>query len=438
LVFDRQGLRALGRKELPITPGGFRLLQVAFLDLLQHFRPLRSRVLNAIRSVSIPPSTHDEIGHFYLAQTGRSHFAATGIRDCRMLRGGIIATIQPVGRMSMARLGLSLLAAIACLFAGADVRAQSSDRGVISGTVYYAGSHKPVENITVELQSPEGGLISPQSTTGTGFFEFRNLSRGIYVVSIRVQGYEPVSESVDLSFTSDRGMEIYLTPRRDNAPGPKPGPTVSSHELTMSPKARELVESGKRKLYQDKDVHGALEDFQQAVQIAPDYYEAYNQMGMASLSINERQDAEKSFRKSIELSGDKYGDADVNLGAMLLDKGDNPGGEKLLRHGVQLNPNSFLGYYELGRAQLNQQRIPEALKSAQQARSLAPNVPLVYRLLSNVHLKEKDYPALLSDLDAYIKLDPDSPAGIRARQLREEVQKKLAKDAGAVPAAAKP
>src|SRR5207245_1121508 len=37
----------------------------------------RSRWLKAIRSVSMGPSATHESGHFYFAQTGHSHFAAT-------------------------------------------------------------------------------------------------------------------------------------------------------------------------------------------------------------------------------------------------------------------------------------------------------------------------------------------------------------------------
>jgi hypothetical protein len=39
----------------------------------------RSRWLKAIRSVSMGPSATYESGHFYFAQTGHSHFAATKI-----------------------------------------------------------------------------------------------------------------------------------------------------------------------------------------------------------------------------------------------------------------------------------------------------------------------------------------------------------------------
>jgi regulator of sirC expression with transglutaminase-like and TPR domain len=62
---------------------------------------------------------------------------------------------------------------------------------------------------------------------------------------------------------------------------------------------------------------------------------------------------------------------------------------------------------------------------------------MVYRLLSNIHLQQKDYPALLQDIDQYLKLDPDSPAGVRAKELREQVQHIMAVE-HPVPGTAKP
>ncbi|HYW98283.1 MAG TPA: hypothetical protein VE822_04160, partial [Candidatus Elarobacter sp.] len=41
------------------------------------FNRSRSRWLKVIRSVSMGPSDIHESGHFYFAQTGHSHFAAT-------------------------------------------------------------------------------------------------------------------------------------------------------------------------------------------------------------------------------------------------------------------------------------------------------------------------------------------------------------------------
>jgi tetratricopeptide (TPR) repeat protein len=295
----------------------------------------------------------------------------------------------------------------------------------LSGTVYYAGGSRPAENISVELHTTEGSMIAPQTTSSNGWFEFRGLPRGTYVIAINAAGFEPVNFNVDLALNSSRGNVIYLRPRPSNSTNAPHASPVSTHELSMPQKARTLMESGKRKVYTDKNVQAGLEDFQRAVAVAPGYYEAHYQIALADLILGQRDLAEKSFRKAIEVSGDKYGDADIGLGTAMLDKRDFSEGEKTIRRGIELSPDSWLGHYELGRALLNQDRIEDAEKAALQARSLAPNAAITYRLLSNIHLRQKNYPALLGDIDAYLKLDPDSPAGIRAKQMREEVQQKI-------------
>lgn len=296
----------------------------------------------------------------------------------------------------------------------------------LSGTVYYAGGNQPAEQVTVELRTPEGSIIAPQTTSSTGWFEFRGLPRGSYVIVINAAGFEPVNFNVDLALNSSRGNVVYLNPRPDRSAKLPGGRPVSVHELSIPLKARELMEAGKKKLYKDKNAKGSLANFQEAVETSPNYYEAHYQMAKAYLALGDRERAERSLRKAIEVSGDTYGEADVGLGTTMLDRGNFAEGEKTIRRGIELSPDSWLGHYELGRALLNENRIDEAEKAALQARSLAPNAAIVYRLLSNVHMQEKRYPALLEDLDAYLKLDPDSPAGIRAKQIRQEVQWKIA------------
>ena len=65
----------------------------------------------------------------------------------------------------------------------------------------------------------------------------------------------------------------------------------------------------------------------------------------------------------------------------------------------------------------------------QRAQSLAPSVPITYRLLANIHLRQKNYGALLDDLDAYVPLDPNSAVGLRAAKMREEVAQEADEEA---------
>jgi lipoprotein NlpI len=63
--------------------------------------------------------------------------------------------------------------------------------------------------------------------------------------------------------------------------------------------------------------------------------------------------------------------------------------------------------------------------AAEKPEQLAPQPPVVYRLLSIIYLRQKNYPALVSALHAYIELDADSPAEARAKGLRARAQRQL-------------
>lgn len=67
---------------------------------------------------------------------------------------------------------------------GADGQIVPEPR-TLSGTLYYAGGNQPAEHVNVELYASEGSIIAPQTTSSTGWFEFRGLPHGSYVIAIR-------------------------------------------------------------------------------------------------------------------------------------------------------------------------------------------------------------------------------------------------------------
>src|ERR1700678_719894 len=303
--------------------------------------------------------------------------------------------------------------------------AGSTNTVSVTGTVFSDSHNQRVSQASVRLCDSGGNQVSETVANGSGEFFFRGINRTTYILSVSANGFQSQDVHLDLSFGSDRGMSVYLKPLPGNSPAPAPASSVSTHEMSMPQKARDLVAAGEKKIYQAKNPQGGLQDLEQAIAIAPGYYEAYYQTAMAYVSLGKSAEAEKAFRQSIDISGDKYGEAAVGLGALLVNSGNSAEGEKDIRHGIELNPNFWLGYYELGRVLLSQKNFADAGKAGEQARSLAPGSPIVYRLLSNVHLSEKNYSALLQDLDAYIKLDPESPAGVRAKELRMQVAQKV-------------
>jgi tetratricopeptide (TPR) repeat protein len=294
----------------------------------------------------------------------------------------------------------------------------------IFGRAYDEQTQQILSRVEVTLRG-SGGMMQAQVVTNeSGRFDFGNLVRGDYQIEARMNGYQPYSAAVNVGGGESQGMTIYLK-RVPPSQETSSGSTVSAHELSMPKRARDLVYSGKQKVYYGKNLDGGLKDFQDAIAIAPDYYEAYYQIGMTYLELAKRDDAENNFRKSMELSKNTYGEPVIGMGTILLDKADNAGGEKMIRRGLDLSPNFWLGYYELGRACLAENQLAEAKKAGEQARSLMPNAAIIYRLLANVHIREKDYPALLDDIDAYLRIDPNSPAGAHAKEMRAEVIQKI-------------
>jgi len=305
------------------------------------------------------------------------------------------------------------------LCSASDVNAQSRH---ISGTVYYADTGQGAEHVFVDLQTAEGLIITTATTSATGDFSFLNLTPQVYQVSVRSQDYEPVSISVDLSFTSVNGQSVVLQKR--GTMGKKPaGQSVSAHMLSLPAKARDAYDKGNQDLYQKSDPKAAMGDFEKAVKAAPGFYEAFEGMGWTYAQMGKTSDAEKAFRKSVDISKDSYAPADVGLGAILLDTQRVLEAEKTLTHALELDAKSWRAYYERGRARLMQNNLEDALKDVQQAKALQPKAPSVYRLLAIIHMKQNNGVDLLDDLDSYIQLDPSSPAGQRAKELRDQVAK---------------
>jgi Tfp pilus assembly protein PilF len=299
----------------------------------------------------------------------------------------------------------------------------------LSGTVFADGSDRRIPQTHIVLCDDGGDPLEETTANDSGDFSFHGIRGGHYILRLQAAGFQPTDLHVDLSFASDRGMSIYLKPEQSASPPPTATQTISARELAIPDAARNLLASGKQKLYVSKNPKDALHDFQLAIKKAPSFYEAVYQTGMAYLALQQPEEAEKQFRKAVALSDQKYADADIALGTVLLQRNEPGEGEPLLRRGLASNPQSWPGQVELAKLEVARGHLAPALAAAQTAAQLAPQQSIVYRLLAVIYLQQKNYPALISALDSYIALDPGSPAGARAQELRGQAQKELDKSA---------
>ena len=293
---------------------------------------------------------------------------------------------------------------------------------IISGTVRRDDMDAPVSGVRLQLLTAAGNIAhSSVLTSDSGDFSFGPFAQGHYEIVAERDGYQPVRIEVEVSRYDQPNLIVRMR-KQLIAPNPA-GDLTTAHQLAIPQKARTAFEKGLAKADSRGDYKGAVLDFQRAINIYPDYYEAYAEMGTAYVRLKDFAAAEIALCLSIEMSAQKYVPPLMLLSMLLNDQNRSAEAELLARQVIAADPNAWRGQYELSRALLAQRRLPEAKVSAYAARDLKPDNPDIYLLLSEIHRHTQNPSALLQDIDAYLKLAPQGPAAPQVRKLREQLVK---------------
>src|SRR6266403_587603 len=199
---------------------------------------------------------------------------------------------------------------------------------------------------------------------------------------------------------------------------------VSVQELKMSGKAHKGFDKGTR-LLQKGDAAGSLPFFHQAIAEYPGHYKAYYNLGVAHYRLGHFADAEQAFQKSIDLTGGAYGPPQFAMGMVLCQEQEFHQAETVIMRGLDVDPGSATGKYFLGWAQFALNRLVDAEKSVQQALLRKASFAEAYFLLARIHQRQNNSPAVVQDLNAYLKLDPTNPGNVQARALLEKTQQAM-------------
>lgn len=193
------------------------------------------------------------------------------------------------------------------------------------------------------------------------------------------------------------------------------------------------------------DFETAIKFYDEALKIIPEFPEAEYQKGTAFLSLKKNDDAEKSFRRAVELRED-WTLPMAQLGSLLVGKNQFAEAEKLLIKATETDEQNFLAYSALTELRLKSNSSPEVLqtlltkiqsltsktgatasvwsaraalenklgdkKSAKQSvnRSLAiePNNISALNEKVEIALSENDFKGALENARNLVKLNPDS------------------------------
>ncbi|PYT01014.1 MAG: hypothetical protein DMF63_04955 [Acidobacteria bacterium] len=114
--------------------------------------------------------------------------------------------------------------------------------------------------------------------------------------------------------------------------------------------------------HEKSDFVHAIENYDKAIKLIPDFPEAELQRGNAYFSLGKLDDAETSFRRALELRED-WSLALANLGSVLVQKKHYAEAEKFLTHAIETDEQNFPAYAAMTELRLRTKAQPQVLKA---------------------------------------------------------------------------
>lgn len=133
-----------------------------------------------------------------------------------------------------------------------------------------------------------------------------------------------------------------------------------AQETGDDPDPLQLFNQG-QEAHEKGDFEKALKLYQQAIEVFPEFPEAEYQKGMALLSLNRTDEAEKSLRRAMELR-ENWTLPMTSLGVLLVQKNEFAEAESLLTKSIQLSGINFLAYSALTDLRIKTNAPPEKLR----------------------------------------------------------------------------
>ena len=323
--------------------------------------------------------------------------------------------------------------------AGPGRRTTRPARRAIQGQIVSDGSRRLEHPIAVNLETL-GVVRNTAYTDGNGNFVFDQLGGGEgFQVYVNAPGFKP--QRIDVT-TGPFSMGIAviilesLQADEDSLGDRRP---VDLRELLadIPDEAVELFEQAGEESAKDNHAR-ATERLEEAIEIAPDFYQAQNALGVEYERLGRKEDAIRHYLIAKDLSPNSAAPV-VSLGSIYLRDNDALNAEgrleearasldqafTYLEDAVERDPQSEFAQYYLGAAHYRTGAMDDALDRLNRALGLNEQFHDVRILLFNVYLAQRDYEAALFQLTTYLELYPDSPQKEAIEQAKTEMERQL-------------
>lgn len=300
--------------------------------------------------------------------------------------------------------------------------------------------------ILVSLERQSGQIVAQAFTDSRGVFTFRDLPTGdrtndnyVYLV-VSEEGYEPYRERLDSTVIrgGGGGYTIYLQPEGSTTGGPD-GTAVDVRQL-LAEIPEEAVEEYERALddIEDEDHDDAVERLERAVELAPDYYDAWIDLG-GQLNVLERYDDGKAAYQRASEVNPNGALAYVNLGALYYQEGERHAAtanafeametfaeaHASLQTALELDPISVAGHFYMGSTLYRMARFDEAESELRTTIDIAGGHAQARLMLINVFARQQRYNDALEQANRFLEEFPDAPERGSIERVQSQLEQAL-------------
>jgi predicted Zn-dependent protease len=291
-------------------------------------------------------------------------------------------------------------------------------RSFIHGTLY-GPDGAPLGGVLVEVRDLSTGIVTASTyTQSNGSFQLDNVGSGNYEVISQWNGAE--GKQLVSSFGPSNNVQLRLDhSSRETANGR--GESVSVAQLKVPQKARERYEKAQR-AYSAGKLDEAEKSANESLSIYPWNPQAIMLLGLLALQKRNTGQAIEYFQKAIDLDPN-YGPPYMAMGAIYNSLGKYDEAAHATERAVAIAPTAWQGYFEMARAYVGKGMYQQALQVAEKAQSLgAGNSPGLHLIKAYAMVPLKLYKNAAQELQAFLSHPPQGANTEPVKHLLAQVE----------------
>jgi tetratricopeptide (TPR) repeat protein len=284
---------------------------------------------------------------------------------------------------------------------------------------------QPLSWTKVQLTSSQAALIGSQTPGYEGSFAFEELPAGAYLLTLEREGAATIVRTIEIkSYPTAKTIFLEIRLDRESAASVREIVTDFSRQdpskrvetptrvTKKAQRAFQLAAEESEKGNRTK----AIEYLEKAIREQPDYFEAYNNLGVQHQKLRQWPQAIQAFRRAIELRRDSAKPY-LNLGLAYWEQEEIESAIECFESARKLDDSSLLAHQALGQLHFRKQNYVKAQEHLEIATRLNPReARSAFLLLAQLEILSENRGRAKEYLEVMLQYFPSDPEALKLQQ----------------------